>query len=40
VVFARFAGDAIFQIAERRPLFFDAAMAHVFGTDGAVLRPN
>ena len=40
VVFARFTGDAIFQIAERRPLFFDAAMAHVFGTDGAVLRPN
>jgi multiple sugar transport system ATP-binding protein len=39
LVFARLAGDATFQIAERRQLFLDPGTAHVFGSDGLALRP-
>jgi multiple sugar transport system ATP-binding protein len=39
LIFARLAGDAIFPIGERRQLFLDAGMAHVFGSDGLALRP-
>ena len=39
LVFARLAGDAIFPIGERRQLFLDAGMAHVFGSDGLALSP-
>jgi multiple sugar transport system ATP-binding protein len=35
---ARLAGDAVFPIGERRRLFLDAAMAHLFGSDGLALR--
>ena len=38
LAFARLAGDAIFPIGERRRLFLDTAMAHVFGSDGLALR--
>ena len=40
LAFARLAGDAIFPIGERRRLFLDTAMAHVFGSDGLALRPT
>ena len=39
LLFARLAGDAIFPIGERRQLFLDLGMAHVFGSDGLALRP-
>ena len=40
LVFARLAGDAIFPIGERRQLFLDVGMAHVFGADGLTLQPT
>jgi multiple sugar transport system ATP-binding protein len=39
LLFARLAGDAIFPIGDRRQLFLDAGMAHVFGSDGLAMRP-
>ena len=38
LVFARLPGDAAFAIGDRRKLFLDTGMAHVFGSDGAELR--
>ena len=38
-LFARLAGDAVFPIGERRQLFLDVGMAHVFGSDGLALTP-
>jgi hypothetical protein len=40
LAFARLAGDAIFPIGERRRLFLDTGVAHVFGSDGLALRPT
>jgi multiple sugar transport system ATP-binding protein len=38
-VFARLAGDAIIPIGERRQLFLDLGMSHVFDGDGLALSP-
>jgi len=40
LAFARLPGDAVFSIGERRQLFLDTGMAHVFGSDGLALRPT
>jgi multiple sugar transport system ATP-binding protein len=40
LMFARLPGDAAFAIGERRRLFLDCGMAHVFGGDGGALGPG
>ncbi|NJO23731.1 MAG: TOBE domain-containing protein [Sphingomonadales bacterium] len=40
LMFARLPGDAAFAIGERRQLFLDCGMAHVFGGDGGALGPG
>ena len=40
LVFARLPGDAAFAIGEKRQLFLDCGMAHVFDGDGGALGPG